>query len=143
MELSGLHRAKPDAIADTALGQLAEALRVHFCNDVAGVLLQPTVVARLYPVFASLATGDGVRTVRKYKAWVRRLASREYADELVLVIVATELQVRIVVVLWTPATAVAPWMVSSYPAAAEDPPTVCSRNNDVHYVLLLPQVVRV
>ena len=89
MELSGLHRAKPGATADTALSRLAEALRVHFCNDVTGVLLQPTVVARIYPAFASLATGDGVRTVRKYKAWARRLESREYTDEFALAIVAT------------------------------------------------------
>ena len=79
------------------------------------------------------------RTLQHYKDWVSRLATREYADELVITTVATHLKVRIVVVPWTPPTAQMPWKLSSYPDTGEELPTVHLGNNDVHYMWMMPQ----
>ncbi len=69
-----------------------------------------------------------------------KLATKEYADELVLVAVASELAIRLVVILYTPSSAVGPWTVPAY--GATDVPqdgskTIYLGNNDVHYVYLL------
>ena len=122
MDVMSLHRARPMEVANTALGQFAAALRHHFCNEESGILLQGSTMTRIFPAFASLASGDGTRSVQHYRDWVRRLATREYADELVLVSVATTLKIRIVVIPWTLPTAMSQWIVASYPASAAELP---------------------
>ena len=52
--------------------------------------------------------------------WVQKLATREYADELVVLCVALELGIRITIIPYTPPVAIGQWAVSSYgPEGAE------------------------
>ena len=85
---------------------------------------------------------DGsVRTLGKYKEWVARLATREYADELVIVAVALELKVRIVCVPFTPPEALDRWAISTYPGsekAGQYDSVVYLGNYDVHYMWFSP-----
>jgi hypothetical protein len=70
---------------------------------------------------------------------VQKVGTKEYADELILAAVAQELQIRIVVVPWTPINSVAMWSITSYPdrdLGQPDLPTIHMGNNDVHYVWL-------
>ena len=53
--------------------------------------------ARIYQAFAGLDVGGRARTEAMYTRWVQRLATREYADELVVLCVALELAVRITI----------------------------------------------
>jgi hypothetical protein len=137
--LTALHNTDGAAIKNSPIGELAATLRAHFCQGSAAVLLQPAVMARIFPAFACLTSDGKRRTLAHYKAWVQKVGLNEFADELILVAVARELQVRIVVVPWTPSNAVAPWVISSYPDTEEgepDLPTIYMGNNDVHYVWL-------
>ena len=91
----------------------------------------------LYAAFAAL--GRDERTVQKYIAWVGRLATREYADELVVLAVALELKIKIVCVPHQPADADGPWAISQYqPPGANlaDDLTVVLGNDDLHYMWL-------
>ena len=75
------------------------------------------------------------RTEQMYTRWVEKLATREYADELVLLCVAMELGVRITVIPYTPPLANAQWAITTY--GPEDGDHVLFLgNNDVHYVYL-------
>ena len=79
------------------------------------------------------------RTIDKYKTWVGKLANREYADELVVAAVSLELQIKIVCVPHTPATAGGTWAITKYqPPNTDlaDDHTVVLGNNDVHYMWL-------
>ncbi len=76
-----------------------------------------------------------------YKKWVESLATKEYADELVLLAVTIELRVRIVCIPYTPSNAARPWYISTYePVECALPPqqSIIMGNNDVHYVWLAP-----
>ena len=137
MDVRGLHRAGKDAIANTALGTFAEALRLFFCDRDNGLMLQPAWIARVYPAFASLETGSGERSMKKYRKWIQNLGTKEFADELVVTVVASALAVRVVIFPWTPPKAVQPWVVSSFPDTSDPLPTIHMGNNDVHYVLLI------
>ena len=67
------------------------------------------------------------------------LASREYADELVVLAVALELSIRIVVIPYIPESAIHPWKIPTYrPAGAAQNAsrTIYLGNNDVHFVNL-------
>ena len=133
--MTALHNAGAATIRSSPLGLFAAALRAHFCAGSSAKLLQPDVQAALFPAFACLSSPSQPRTLSHYHAWVAKLATTEYADELVLAAVSKELQVRIVVVPWTSPDSLDPWIISSYP---DNPllPTVYLGNNDVHYVLL-------
>ena len=129
----------------SALGLLAEALRQHLCFGPTAVLLRADIKEKIYLAFASLAV-QGVqrqqRTEQHYERWVAKLAFKEYADELVVLAVALELAIRIVVVPYTPASALAPWAIPTYGAtgALQDASrTIYLGNNDVHYVYLQPE----
>ena len=66
-----------------------------------------------------------------------RLAKKEYADELVVLAVASELSIRIICVPYTPVAAPQPWAISTYAAHnAVESPSVVLGNNDVHYMWL-------
>ena len=133
--LTVLHNAGPAVIRDSALGRFAAALRAHFCEGPAAVLLQPAVQAAIFPAFACLSGSAQPRTLGHYKAWVARLAKTEYADELVVAAVTSVMKLRITIIPWTPPDAADTWIISSYP---DDPelPTIYLGNNDVHYVWL-------
>jgi hypothetical protein len=139
MDLHLLDKVDGRYIKNTPLGTLAATLRQHFCADPAGILRRPDMMARIYQAFAGLQEDGPDRTIRMYKQWVDRLATDEFADELILVAVAIEMKIRIVCVPFTPATATRPWVIATYQDAASvipDDRNIYVGNNDVHYVWL-------
>ncbi len=52
----------------------------------------------IFPAFAALDSPTDHRQLRCYKTWVNKLASKEYADELVVLATAQTVQVEIVCV---------------------------------------------
>ena len=103
------------------------------------MLLQPEVAARIFLAFAALTSHGPARTLAQYKTWVHKVGENEFADELILAVVARELQIRIVVVPWTPSNSDSVWAISSYPEQSQgdpDMPVIYLGNNDVHYVWL-------
>ena len=125
-------------IKHTPLGRLAERLRLFMCAGPDAVLLRRDMKEILYAAFAALGqTHD--RTIQQYTNWVGRLATREYADELVVLAVALELKVKIICVPHTPASAAGQWSISQYqPPGADlaDDLAAAMGNNDLHYVWL-------
>ena len=94
---------------------------------------------KIYAAFASLPVRGKQRTEQLYESWVHKLASREYADELVVLAVALELSIRIVVIPYTPEFALEHWKIPTYgpTVAAQDASrTIYLGNNDVHFVYL-------
>jgi len=94
---------------------------------------------KIYAAFASLPVRGKQRTEQLYEGWVHKLASREYADELVVLAVALELSIRIVVIPYTPQPAIYPWKIptcGSTGAAHDASRTIYLGNNDVHFVYL-------
>ena len=91
--------------------------------------------ARVFPAFAGLSVRGPARTDALYAQWVQKLATKEYADELVVLCVALELSIRITVIPFTPLAALAPWAVAAYGPAGADG-VIYVGNNDVHYVYL-------
>ena len=90
---------------------------------------------RIYPAFAGLDVRGPVRTEALYTRWVQKLATKEYADELVVMSAALEFGIRITVVPFTPATALVQWAITSY--GPENATVVVHMgNNDLHYVYL-------
>ena len=139
LDLHSLNNADNQLIKDSPLGQLAAALRHHFCAGPSAVLTRSDVMARIFQAFAGVADNGPVRTLQMYKTWVRRLAVDEFADELVVVAVACELKIRIVCIPFTPDSAGMPWSISTYYASAVRAPNDCIiylGNNDVHYMWL-------
>ena len=70
---------------------------------------------------------------------MERLGQNEYADELVILAVAMELNVRIVCVPHTPQDAPQPWAISTYSnteVMTQNDCTILLGNNDVHYMWL-------
>ena len=135
----GIASAMADVPRVSPLGLCAEALRCYFCSGPDAVLLKPNIRAKLYPSFAALGKNGPVRTEAMYKQWVERLATKEYADELILLAVAMELSIRLVVIPYTPQSSDRPWAITSYaPPAMEKVGsiTIYLGNNDVHYVYL-------
>ena len=129
----------PADVRYSVLGEPAEALRQYFCHGSTAVLLRPHVKDKIYAAFASLPVRGKQRTEQLYESWVAKLASREYADELVVLAVALELSIRIVVIPYTPESAFHPWAIPTYGStgAAQDASrTIYLGNNDVHYVYL-------
>ncbi len=97
------------------------------------------MVWRIYQAFAGLQEECSDRTLAMSTRWVNRLASNEFADELVLVAVAIELKIRILCIPFTPSTATKPWVISIYQDAILDIPdtrNVYVGNNDVHCMWL-------
>ena len=68
--------------------------------------------ARICYAFAGLVTRGPERTEQTYDRWVQKLATREYADELVVLCVALELGIRITIIPYTPPAALGRWSVS-------------------------------
>ena len=107
------------------------------CDGPDAILLREDVLRMFCPAFAALYSQSGRRQLHHYKAWVKKLASKEYADELVVLATAQALQLDIVCVPFTPASASAPWAIAVYKSSTESVfPRVFLGNNDVHYMWL-------
>ena len=122
-------------IARSPLGLFAEKLRKYMCDGPNAVLVRRDILQKLYPAFAALDPGSARRGMQHYKEWVQRLADREFADELVILAVTLELNVRIVCIPYTRPGAARPWSISTY-AAPTTPPgnEIVLGNNDVHFM---------
>ena len=101
---------------------------------------QPEMVQLLLPAFAALDTRRGsVATIESFKQWLNRVATREFADELVLLAVALHLRLWIVAL-----PAKANWAVTEYPHHAKrreinirENRRILLGNNNFHYVHVL------
>ena len=129
-------------IGRSALGRCAEMIRRHFCDGPDAVLLREDMQARIYMAYAGLDSRGPARTQERYRQWVQKLATREYADELVILTVALQLQIRIICVPYTAATALASWNIATYDPAQlgheYQQGTIALGNNDVHFMYLSP-----
>ena len=97
--------------------------------------LRDDMKARIYYALAALHPRRPAGTEQMYLRWVQKLATREYADELVVLCVALELGIRITIIPYTPPSAIGQWAVATY--GREDAEHVLHvGNNDVHYVYL-------
>ena len=72
------------------------------CAGSASVLMRTDVKNKIYAAFAGIDTGSAARTPAMYNNWVRKLATNEYADELVILACARELKLKLVCVPFTP-----------------------------------------
>ena len=94
---------------------------------------------RQTPADCSVSASSPGHTSEHYKAWVRKLATKEYADELVLVATARALGIEIQCVPYTPESSSTPWSITLYKPAEQTPaPRIIVGNNDVHYMWLAP-----
>ena len=102
------------ALNESAVGRLAYRLRRLMCHGDQAILLRRDILSRIFAAFAALAAGSAPRSMNDYKRWVARLATTEYADELVVQAVVHTLRIHIRIVPFTPATARAPWYIPTY-----------------------------
>ena len=131
------HKTTSVSLRESAVGQGALFLRRYMCEGPDAVLLQRDVLRMIFPAFAALDSQSGPRQLQHYKAWVKKLSSKEYADELAVLATAQTLQVRIVCVLYTPESAPSPWAISTYaPQIGQPYSRIWLGNNDVHYMWL-------
>ena len=137
------HRTTSLSLRVSPVGQLALLLRRYMCQAPGAALLRRSSVQMIFPAFAALDSQSDRRQLHHYKSWVNKLASKEYADELVVLATAQALHVEIVCVPYTPESAMAPWVISTYkPRGGEQHPRVLLGNNDVHYMWLSSQAPR-
>ena len=101
-------------LPNAASGPLAVALRRHMCGGPDAAMLRGETLNMVFPAFAALGHGQGSRELHHYKAWVHKLATKEYADELVVLATAHELNVEITCVPFTPYNSPRPWTISKY-----------------------------
>ena len=136
-----LDNAPSRDIEHSAVGRLAYRLRQYMCAGAEPVLLRYTMMSKIYAAFASLGADTNVRNLDTYKNWVHKLATKEYADELVIIACALELHIHIVCIPHTPSGLVQ-WQISNYqPPGLQlpDEKTIFLGNNDVHYMWLARQ----
>ena len=130
---------------NAAIGPLAVALRRHMCGGPDAAMIRGETLNMVFPAFAALGHGQGSRELHHYKAWVHKLATKEYADELVVLATAHELNVEIMCVPFTPCTSLRPWTISRYAPPASSGvqlPRVLLGNNDVHFMWLAPEMAQ-
>ena len=135
LRAQGVQRCVDDGVRFSPLGTVAEALRTRFCGGDAAVLLRADMKARIFQAFAGLEVGGVARTEAMYTRWVEKLATKEYADELVVMCVALELAIRITIIPYTPPEALGEWAVARY-GPDGSAYSILLGNNDAHYVLL-------
>ena len=112
-----------------------------FLSGLYGCLDESRRENRIYQAFALLGRHRARRTEELYAHWVQKLASTEFADELVVLAVAVELSIRIVIIPFTPEDALASWAIPTYGSTGAAPDagrTIYLGNNDIHYVYLKP-----
>ena len=135
LRAEGAQRCVDAGVRHSPLGVVAESLRTRFCGGDAAVMLRADTKDRIYLAFAGLDVRGPVRNEAMYTRWVQKLATHEYADELVVMAVAIELRIRITIIPYTPPTALAQWATPTYgPESATV--VVHMGNNDLHYVYL-------
>lgn len=122
-------------VCHASLGVVAEALRTRLRGTDSAALLRGDAKARIHMAFTVLAVGGPARTEATHAGWARRLATRDYADELVVLCVAMELGIRITIIPFTRSAAQGTWAVSPHGPEGADHTTHMD-NNDVHYVYL-------
>ena len=99
------------------------------------MLLKDDMMARIYCAFAALEPRGPARTEQMYVRWVQKLATREYADELVVLCVALELGIRVRIIPYTPPSAIGQWAIATY--GRENAEHVLHLgNNDARYVYI-------
>ena len=121
--------------------QLAFKLRTIFCAGDNALMRSQQVMMATFPAFAALAPNGRPMEVKDYHHWLGRVATQEFADELVVATVASQLRVEIIIVPHTPLDAIRKWSITTY-----KPPTIDNAqgrriilgNNDVHFVLIVP-----
>ena len=126
-------------IEDTALGRFAYKLRRYMCAGSDAALLSEDMKSKVYAAFAGLEANSATRTLATYKYWVQKLATKEYADELVVLACAEEFKIRIVCVPHTPGGVLPKWSISKYQPPNQlvtEDQTIYLGNNDVHYMWL-------
>ena len=137
--LQHLDSARRSDVECSPVGVFAYKLRQYMCAGEEPALLRYDMMEKIYAAFGSLGADSDVRNLMTYKNWVKKLATREYADELVVVACALEFRVRIVCIPYTPVGQPSPWKTSSYQPPGpqlHDDKTVFLGNNDVHYMWL-------
>jgi hypothetical protein len=133
------HRTTTVSLRASPVGQAALLLRRYMCHGPDAVLLRADMWNMLFPAFASLDSQSDRRQLHHYKAWVKKLAFKEFADEIVVLATAHTLQLEIVCVPVTPETATVPWAISTYRPQGGQllvHPRIVLGNNDVHYMWL-------
>ena len=70
----------------------AEALRTYFCGGAAAAMARPYIMSIFYLSYAALHVRRIARAETMCREWVHKLSSCEFADELVVMAVALELQ---------------------------------------------------
>ena len=134
------HTTTSVIIRDSPVAIVAMLLRRYTCHGRDAVLLQSPALRMIFPAFAALDDETDRRQMHQYKVWVDKLASKEYADELVVLATAHALQVEIICVPFTPDTPDTPnmpWVISKHrPSGEASYPRVLLGNNDVHYMYL-------
>ena len=123
---SACHAGIPNDTKDIRLSEVATfavQLRHHMCFGDKAAMLKAYIRDSIYQAFAALGVGGQPRTLQQYKGWVTKLASNEFADELVVLATAMELRVRISCVPYT-APGRANLQISQY------------GNDNVHYMWL-------
>jgi len=128
---------KGEGVRTSALGMFAERLRKYMCAGSDAVLLRRDMLEKLFPAFAAIGTHSERRQLHHYRQWVEGQADKEFADELIILAVTLEFNIRIVCIPYTRPGAPRPWAISTY-APPNAPPgnVIVLGNNDVHYMLL-------
>jgi hypothetical protein len=137
MAIPDLDGKPRQAIYESPLGRFAYRLRQYMCAGSDAVMLRPDMRDKIYLAYAGVDENSGVRTLAAYTAWVARLATKEYADELVVMACTLEFQIKIVCVPYTPVGSNL-WAISTYAPSREhlawSRRTIYMGNNDVHYM---------
>ena len=139
INLEDMLREQRPVYGDDALGKLAKRLRHLVCGK-SGFMLHQSQVRKFAPAFAYLQQQhDFGASFSDYTAWVGRVASHEYADELVLAATAQMLQLDLVVIPYTPPGAKSQWAIWNSQRSEQSQFSqhrILLGNDDVHYVLL-------
>ena len=132
---------RSESVRTSALGMFAERIRKYMCAGPDAVLLRRDMLDRLFPAFAAIGKHSEMRQLHHYRQWVGRLADREFADELIILAVTLEFNIRIVCIPYTRPGAPRPWAISTYaPPTAPPGNVIVLGNNNVHYMLLMDSV---
>ena len=125
------------------LGIAADDLRQFFCGP-NGYMFRVDVMATYAQIFAACDAvyGANAATLEGYKAWIHKVATGEFADEIILAACAQRLKICITTVPHKP-TGSAPWPIAQHPIQENwqqhgitEENEIALGNNDVHYVWL-------
>jgi hypothetical protein len=121
------------------VGRLASQLRSLFCAGESSGMRRRDMVRRWFPAFGALGPSDAARTMADYRRWLQDVATKGFADELVVASTAIFWRIKIVVVSFTRRRNVPLWRISEYQPPGEPLPMsriVFLGNGDLHYVWL-------